>query len=204
MRKFPTIAFCNGNFYGDGWGGSLYTYVKSTGVYACPDDSTKAPTVSYAMNAALYNASLSQLNAPASTVELFERPGVTCNVTSTGNDLSYVSGGCSGSGAEFEDSGNSNGHVPIAGTKGTGAAVVADPTTARHDTDVTDRENYLACDGHVKYLLLSAIAPTPATDPFTYGNDTTSSNSPYVRVINSGADKSSNLLNGHILSFNPL
>ena len=206
-EKFPTIGYYNGNYYGDGWGAEIYPYVKAKAVYTCPDDSTAAPAVSYSMNAALWNLALAQTNAPASTVLLFESPGSACDVTSStaGNNGDLPgAGGCSHSGAETYDTGSFNGHAYIAGSKGTGTAVVADPTTARHDTDVTDRNNFLAADGHVKYLLFSSIAPTPTTNAPTYANDTISSNSPYQRVITSTADKSSNLQNGHILSFNPL
>ena len=68
-EKYPTDT--NGGFR-NGWGGSIYPYVKSADVYACPDDPT-APgagfnKVSYAMNANLYDQTLSVLNASASTV----------------------------------------------------------------------------------------------------------------------------------------
>ena len=77
---------------GQGWGGQLYTYVKSTGVYKCPDDSTAQQTnggfsdypVSYAYNANTVNhgsgAALSQFNAPASTVLLCEAFGAPARV----------------------------------------------------------------------------------------------------------------------------
>ncbi len=76
-----------------------------------------------------------------------------------------------------------------------------DPTNARHDKDTTNRENYLVADGHVKYLLLSNIAPTPAAGNVAVGNS--NATAVYSVVTGSTADKSSNLLNGHILSFNP-
>ena len=77
---------------GQGWGGQLYTYVKSTGVYKCPDDSTAvqanggypANPVSYAYNANAVvrgsGAALSQFNAPASTVLLCEVFGAPVRV----------------------------------------------------------------------------------------------------------------------------
>ncbi len=83
--------------YGDGWAGRIYPFVKSTGVFACPDDAaapvqngaaTLSP-VSYAYNANLAGSDLpadsgtfisyvgikghlSQMNAPAKTVMLVE------------------------------------------------------------------------------------------------------------------------------------
>jgi prepilin-type N-terminal cleavage/methylation domain-containing protein/prepilin-type processing-associated H-X9-DG protein len=78
--------------YGQGWGGQLYTYVKSTGVYKCPDDNTAtqanggytASPVSYAYNANAVTkgtgASLSQFISPTSTVLLCEVFGAPVRV----------------------------------------------------------------------------------------------------------------------------
>ena len=66
---------------GMGWAGQIYPYVKSTGVYKCPDDSTSASPmvngapaypVSYALNAFVPGQSDAILTAPATTVALFE------------------------------------------------------------------------------------------------------------------------------------
>ncbi len=75
---------------GAGWAGQLYTYVKSTGVYKCPDDGTVAGTaingytpqpVSYAYNQNLRGngptGSLSSQQAPASTILLAEVQNAT-------------------------------------------------------------------------------------------------------------------------------
>ena len=211
-EKYPTMSpfGAGGSGYGKGWGYATYTFVKSTGVYKCPDDSSAAPTLSYAMNSALYDTALSQCNAPASLVEAFEARDSGCDVSDVTKDGGF-SGGCSVSGALTGASNNlgnasANGTAAIVGTNGTATTMVTlDPTNARHDKDTTDRENYLAADGHVKYLLLTAIAPTPiGTAPNTTDPGYTTSNVPvYSVVAGSGADPSSALLNGHILSFNP-
>ncbi|MGI4790228.1 MAG: DUF1559 domain-containing protein [Janthinobacterium lividum] len=72
---------------GNGWAGQLYTYVKSTGVFLCPDDSTSGlGHSSYAYNSnATFHAgltatpfdsySLARFSAPANTVLLFEVQG---------------------------------------------------------------------------------------------------------------------------------
>jgi prepilin-type N-terminal cleavage/methylation domain-containing protein/prepilin-type processing-associated H-X9-DG protein len=82
------------DYYGQGYAGLLYSYVKSTGVFACPDDITPndqggAPgpvsTVSYAINLNLVKGfnppdtnnvatypTLAAWNSPANTVMLFE------------------------------------------------------------------------------------------------------------------------------------
>ena len=98
------------NGHGRGWAGRIYAYVKSTGVFKCPDDSTTQTTgtntalfggegneltgeplvpVSYAWNDNLANdnvsepvmGSLASENAPASTVLLCEVTGVVSDVT---------------------------------------------------------------------------------------------------------------------------
>jgi prepilin-type N-terminal cleavage/methylation domain-containing protein/prepilin-type processing-associated H-X9-DG protein len=66
---------------GMGWAGEIYPYVKSTGVYKCPDDSTTAAPekngtasypVSYAFNAFLPGQADNVTTAPATTVALYE------------------------------------------------------------------------------------------------------------------------------------
>lgn len=91
-------------FYGvpQGWVGHLYPYVKSTGVFKCPDDSTNsyasagnntAVPVSYAMNQDLTpggtqdnqhrspSYSLAHFTAPASIVLIYEVSGSPVDVT---------------------------------------------------------------------------------------------------------------------------
>ena len=92
-EKFPsgTIAAASvaaSNNYGQGWAGQIYSFSKSAGVYACPDDSAATGTkVSYALNYNLPNQALASFSAPASTVILYETPGVS-NV-----DLAGTNGG---------------------------------------------------------------------------------------------------------------
>jgi prepilin-type N-terminal cleavage/methylation domain-containing protein/prepilin-type processing-associated H-X9-DG protein len=65
---------------GQGWAGEIYPYVKSKGVYRCPDDPILTSYTSYAYNTAFvispaqvpYVATLAQFNAPAKTVLLSE------------------------------------------------------------------------------------------------------------------------------------
>ncbi len=85
-----------GKNLGQGWGGQIYTYVKSTGVYKCPDDSTNQATagglvaypVSYALNANAKAAALSQFNAPASSVLLCEAFGSVARIDQADEGLS--------------------------------------------------------------------------------------------------------------------
>ena len=94
------------NWQGVGWASKIYSFVKSTGVYKCPDDSTQATSpqvpISYAYNYAIPAASssgaqfgvdgkISAFNAPANTVVLFEITGATADPT---NLAELGSGGC--------------------------------------------------------------------------------------------------------------
>jgi prepilin-type N-terminal cleavage/methylation domain-containing protein/prepilin-type processing-associated H-X9-DG protein len=57
-EDFPATAASlarNGDFLGQGWAGEIYPYVKSAGVYKCPDDSTQAPGPNNGVN--YYNVS---------------------------------------------------------------------------------------------------------------------------------------------------
>jgi prepilin-type N-terminal cleavage/methylation domain-containing protein/prepilin-type processing-associated H-X9-DG protein len=82
---------------GIGWGGEIYPYVKSTQVYKCPDDPTKATAprvpVSYAGNdmvmqddlgavgGAVRGAThLASMNAPSKTILIFEIQGSEADV----------------------------------------------------------------------------------------------------------------------------
>lgn len=117
--------------------GCIYPYIKSTGVYICPDDSSGQKN-SYAMNSAVSgrdnprdpNFSLAQLVAPASTVQLLE------------NSDGYLGGtddGCN-CGSGF----------------GTGASGNVDSISSRHNGGSV----YAFCDGHAKYFLTSRF-PQP-------------------------------------------
>lgn len=93
---------------GAGWGGQVYSYGKSTGIYKCPDDSF-APTatgdfaVSYAYNYGLaraddqgVNGSLPQIVSPAKTVLLLEVTGCPARLT----DGATATSGAEGNGAQ--------------------------------------------------------------------------------------------------------
>ncbi|BDI31166.1 hypothetical protein CCAX7_32170 [Capsulimonas corticalis] len=171
------------SFYGyaQGWGGYIYPYVKSTGVYTCPDDSTAAVTtangkvgaVSYAMNTDLANFgnavympghSLAELTSPSNTVLFLEVAGDTADVTKLDEDTNfgtskppahYMSASTNG----LDTAPNAiNGLYGGDGTDGlhnpvfaTGHPLGTIPGEGGQPRH-TDGANYAATDGHVKYL----------------------------------------------------
>ena len=70
-----------------GWAGQLYGYVKATGVFQCPDDSTNVSgqpgyfPISYGVNSNLRGAALSQFNSSSSTVVCYELQGFASQIT---------------------------------------------------------------------------------------------------------------------------
>jgi len=173
-----------GHHYGYGWAGQLYSYTKSTGLYKCPDDSGAvtgaAVPISYAYNAnvpldapgaqGFAASALSALNASASTVLLCETVSnvpadvantVTGEVNSPATDgEDFINDGVfPGSGKARLDTGYIGGKV--------GAAAQFNKPTGRH----SDGSNYLAADGHVKWLRGSAISGGYSATSPTAGQD---------------------------------
>jgi len=154
---------------GQGWAGKIYPYIKSTAVYKCPDDPTGTDNgwnpphvpISYAYNSNLWPVdtqytvwdsgagNLGQLSSPANTVLLFESQGNQADPTNLNEGDSAASWGartdwCHGSlysaycGAKYA-TGYIGGYSNVDLIK-SGAPV--------H----TDGSNWLAADGHVKWL----------------------------------------------------
>ena len=131
-----------------GWANQVQPFIKSTGVMRCPDDSSTATNISYAMNIWLCwnpgNITLAQFNSPASTLMVFEAssdPG-------------------SGENDGFQDAcGGFTLHTGLMGNR-------TDPTTysGADATPImptgwhTDGSNFLAADGHVKWLRGAAVS----------------------------------------------
>jgi len=183
---------------GVGWAGQVYSFVKSTGVYKCPDDSTanvtnssgrSAVPVSYAMNVDLARGDeiagkISQLNAPASTVMLIEVVGATADVTDPLEDGWNYTGSNAGESHSGSAQGNENwntangsttsgyllstGYMGGRGTSMNSGAFAA--PTGRH----TDGSNFLLCDGHVKWLRGTAVSDGQAA--YTPGPNTVEAN----------------------------
>ncbi len=185
------------SYLGRGWGANIYSYVKSTGVYKCPDDSTAQVTglngltgeidypVSYGLNsnlAAPYGGgttNLAGMTAPASTVLLFEVQGAHQWLTST-NDYSNARNYSSSPSGNGGDGGP--GYVDLCGATdatvkyATGAMGtpekyptnnVVNELSGRH----TDAANFALADGHCKYLRRQQVSPGVGNSNSACGQD---------------------------------
>ena len=103
----PLVGGGPGGAYSRGWAGAIYPYVRSVGVYKCPDDPND--TLSYSLN---INASPSvsgqtgtttNWTAPASTVMLFETSGDT--TTNPANATPETTSGIGNGGQDDADNG---------------------------------------------------------------------------------------------------
>ena len=186
-ERFPA----GGNNGGTGWGAEVYPYVKSTGVYKCPDDPTGNATnleghnetdvpVSYGINSNLATATLAQLNAPASTVLLLETQGAQADITNPNNDIGAVNSSYaspSGNGGDnlgvgyIDWSKNAKYVCGATSTVGMGnppravAGYIAAPVH-------TDAANFAFSDGHVKYIHGNQISPGRSATVTTDNQDT--------------------------------
>jgi prepilin-type N-terminal cleavage/methylation domain-containing protein/prepilin-type processing-associated H-X9-DG protein len=170
-----------------GWASEVYPYVKSTGVYKCPDDPTQplpftnaanngatgtAVPVSYAFNLNLLSpTALAAVQAPASTVMLTEVQGMQADVTNVQNDplevdsthwygSESVDGGDTGPG--YIDQPTGQGAVAKYASGNSSSSGLGNPArTTGHDMDGrhTDGSNFLLSDGHVKWLRATAVSP---------------------------------------------
>jgi prepilin-type N-terminal cleavage/methylation domain-containing protein/prepilin-type processing-associated H-X9-DG protein len=188
-EKNPSVLYLVGNTpTAAGWAGEIYQYVKSTGVYVCPDDSHSLIyghllPVSYGFNQNLTGngttGTLASMNAPASTVLLCEMTNANAGYQldaseNVDNGDTYVSPSVDGidtntttaptdiiNGKDAQDDYDpTRGHTSYAsGVLGgtTPVSLTNDFTgqTGRH----TDGSNFLAADGHVKWLRGTAVSP---------------------------------------------
>ena len=174
-EAYPTAA-SNGR---RGWAGKIYSYVKSTGAYKCPDDPTGDTTnldkknetdsaVSYGYNLNEVNANhdggtLASNTSPANTVQLFEVVGAQTDLTNenegrsilaTGPDTAagWIDDGCTSPGKY--DTGIM-GNPPRVNEAKCGATNFYNKPTGRH----TDGAVYALADGHAKWLKGIQVSP---------------------------------------------
>jgi prepilin-type N-terminal cleavage/methylation domain-containing protein/prepilin-type processing-associated H-X9-DG protein len=176
-----------GNNGGYGWGGTIYSYIKSTGVYKCADDPTATGYNLAGNNETDYPVSymcpksmtttpgttglgspqkLAVYNSPAETIILLECQGCQADVTNPAElGTLYLSGRNTVTGSYGEAVKYATGGFP-------GNAANNTPQTA---TPVhTDGANYAFADGHVKWLrsnvVSSGYSAVKPTDPQNDGN----------------------------------
>ncbi len=181
-EKLPTTAFGGSHPYfvtNVGWAGKLYPYIKSVFPFRCPDDPTidtvfsgstqPAAVVSYGININFHaSTALAQIISPTRTVLLFEIRGDNAEIqdlnegpssvpqtSAAGNGVdSYLpnlSGGSLPDGSEgaIYATGPMDNHAWIPGASSPRYA-----KEARHDGS----SNFLAADGHVKWLRPSEVS----------------------------------------------
>jgi prepilin-type N-terminal cleavage/methylation domain-containing protein/prepilin-type processing-associated H-X9-DG protein len=160
-----------------GWAGELYAYVKSPGVYHCPDDPTQTTTnlegtgetdypVSYAETKASVSTqtaatthvfgsgiTLSKYNAPASTVLLYENFDVQVNLASPKEIESPYFNDYSA-----EPSGTLKPQYANGGTEGNAAIETPQAAGNGYQGIHTGGSDYLLADGHVKFALPSVVS----------------------------------------------
>ncbi|BCM93529.1 hypothetical protein IAD21_05420 [Abditibacteriota bacterium] len=139
------------------WPNQIMPYLKSTQIFSCPSDSTQATLpnyalLSYAANQNVINfgggGSLASLNASAMTVlvcEMKNNSWDTTNMTVANRDSTSMTYGRPGWGV---------GNLTT-GAMGTTGSANWSAAEARH----FDGSNFLAADGHVKWLRGVSVSP---------------------------------------------
>lgn len=136
-----------------GWASQIYPYVKSTGIYICPDDSTTGRKVSYAMNYAIYRGIAPTYSNNDNGLHVAEivAPALT--------NLAYEASNASlfGHGIDTLDPSA----TPVTASNAAGY-VNGNPgdISNRHDSSTTTTfgAEFLFADGHVKYLLYPRVS----------------------------------------------
>ena len=187
-ETFPSNSF---HPDGRGWAGSIYPYVKSTGVYKCPDDSTPNSNnaqglgevdypVSYGLNGDITGRNtwigptantLASLNAPSNTVQLFEIVGLQAPIDGNKGAIegqSVVACGADGAGDGGFDPGTTLQLHYSTGILGNPPRVASATTyenvkSGRH----TDASNFLLADGHVKWIRGTSVSSGPNANTAT-------------------------------------
>jgi len=173
-----------------GWAGVIYPYVKSAGVYACPDDttltggSTSYNTISYSYNKNLLGLLLSQFGQTPKTVLLQEIAGAqyitiskdiqNCITSSVCSPLGYGRDGLGtdpqGSNPGVCTGANAPNTSALRYVTGPPFVLSSDASKSCYDPNArhTQGSNYLLMDGHVKYLMATQVSTGIAVYPPYY------------------------------------
>ncbi|MDQ3814493.1 MAG: DUF1559 domain-containing protein [Armatimonadota bacterium] len=145
-------------YWGTGWAGGIFPYVKSAQLYRCPNDTTNpgaAPNVhpvsySYNINLNYTNcnggpkAAMGNIPKVTRQILLFESRGTVTDVTNIVETRSATGPGISGF---WRNSGG--GEVYATGV--TGGRAIGNPALFTTNPRHFEGANYLLADGHVKY-----------------------------------------------------
>lgn len=207
--------FTGSGYYGQGWAELVIPYVKSAGVYKCPDDS-RAPynptwqpyVISYAANSVVLkpnktviaNAmSLAQLNSPSNTVLIFEGDQAWAGYVGPGTPDSYKAGignfsRLNGDDQSLVGDGSANYYsVPVNVARHVRG-------TANNGIIHSGQNTFLAADGHVKFLNCS----WDNTSGGVSVGDLPSNFNAYSASGQNSLAKSVNGQSDFVMSFNPL
>jgi prepilin-type N-terminal cleavage/methylation domain-containing protein/prepilin-type processing-associated H-X9-DG protein len=185
VQDYDEIYPCGHTYYGNGrgWAGQLYPYVKSTGVYVCPDDTyAKGITVSYALNANFAGTTppvnVASLVASSKTIylyEIFDRETFQiayagyCTPAVLDFDCESLSGAgwdlASGS-ASLDNQAQVSATGLLRGDPGPVPSNAMAGALGRH----TDGSNFLFADGHVKWLKGGMVTPGYAQSGLSWQN----------------------------------
>lgn len=188
-EQFPTSNVNGQHILGQGWGGQIYPYIKSTGVYHCPDDATPSDTtsagiisypVSYAANLSFMRTDsgtsqdvhtgplLAVLASPAKTILLSEVQGIygpLNDPTESGGNGNVVSSVTNGTGYvyPFGTCWYCSGGRETTGCLGGSnipCTITATGSGFAAATGLhTDGAVYLMADGHAKWLRGTSVSP---------------------------------------------
>ncbi len=173
---------------GVGWGGQIYSEIKSVDIYKCPDDSTAQVNatggtaaqvpVSYGFNSNAAGQTQALYNNVAKSILAFEITGNQADVTTAGSTASPSFGDTNSVAGDGQNStatatangeqgmlggGNNSTSTPLYATgilTGSGATAVGTATGnfATLTGRHTDGANYLLADGHSKWLRSTSVS----------------------------------------------
>lgn len=153
---------------GTGWAGQIYPYVKSNGVYLCPDDDNEV--ISYGINQNIPTGGTGNIPGTAATLSDFSAPTQTilvCEMGTFSDQYQLPSLGNAeynspvADGLQYVESAGkavNKGAVKI-GTNYALGVLAGDPDHGNSDPRHTGNANYLMTDGHVKWLIGAGVSP---------------------------------------------
>jgi len=152
-----------------GWAAELYPYVKSAGLYKCPDDSTSQGVngsgavtypLSYGYNVSPAGQTQAAFGDVTKSVLLFEITGVATDMTAVAVNGSTTAGDFSSPTADGNPAGYAGPGEFATGVMSGAQSLIGSAATdfisltGRH----TDGSNFLLCDGHVKWLRPAGVS----------------------------------------------